>query len=436
MAQKWSARGLLEKIFGSRPNKQAIDGAGKLFEALTAYSPRFTTWGGELYESELVRSAIDARARHISKLMVTFQGTAKPKLRTQVKVAPNEFMTWPQFLYRTSTILDMENTCFIIPMEDGFGDAMGYFPILPSRCELVEVDGEIWARYQFSNGQFGALPLDEVGVLTKFQFKDDFFGESNRALTSTMKLIDMQNQGIEQGIKNSATFRFMARLSNFSKPEDLAKERRRFNQENLQDESGGVLLWPNTYADIKELKSTPFVVDAEQMKLIQTNVYNYFGVNEDVLQNKAYGDSWSAFFDGAIEPFAVQLSDVMSRMTFSGRERATGNGVYFTANRLQYASTTEKLNVSAQMADRGIMSRNEIREIWGLPPIDGGDIFLVRGEYKDPDNMDNTGNAASDSDTLMDVTKITESSTKTNTSAGTSTGGNTSAGAGAEEAGA
>lgn len=33
------------------------------------------------------------------------------------------------------------------------------------------------------------------------------------------------------------------------------------------------------------------------------------------------------------------------------------------------------------MADRGIMTRNEIREIWNLPPIEGGDKATIRGEY-------------------------------------------------------
>ncbi len=27
------------------------------------------------------------------------------------------------------------------------------------------------------------------------------------------------------------------------------------------------------------------------------------------------------------------------------------------------------------------MSRNEVREIWQLPPIEGGDDYIIRGEY-------------------------------------------------------
>ena len=112
-------------------------------------------------------------------------------------------------------------------------------------------------------------------------------------------------------------------------------------------------------------------------------MYNYFGVNEEVLQNKEFGDAWSAFYEGAVEPFAIQFSECVTNMLFSPREQAAGARIMATANRLQYMSNSEKLAVSAQMADRGIMCRDEIREIWNLPPLpDGqGRAYTIRGEY-------------------------------------------------------
>lgn len=382
--------GLLESIFGKRPKavENQIDG---FFKTLTAYSPVFTTWGGKLYESELIRAAIDSGARHASKLVLDIQGTANPKLRTRIKAGPNAWMTYSQFLYRLFTILEMQNNAFIVPVLDAQGEEiMGYFPVLPSRAALIDVDGEPWFEYAFSNGQKGYIEMARVGILTRFQYEDDVFGSDNKALSPTMDLITMQQQGIKEGIKNGATFRFMARMNNFLSPKDMAKERERFNESNLRGESGGILLFPNTYADPKQIEQKPYVVDADQMKLIQENVFNYFGTNMDVIQNKAVGDKWAAYYDGKLEPFGVQVAQAMTRMSFSGREIANGNQVTVTANKLQYASTQEKLNVSSQMADRGIMTRNEIREIWGLPAVEGGDQFLVRGEYKDPDKDEET----------------------------------------------
>lgn len=373
--------GLFDKIF-KRPNGTGTPEG--FFKTLTAYTPVFTTWGGQIYESELVRAAINARAVHISKLTVQVLGSAKPKLQTKLKAGPNEWQTWGQFLYRLSTILDVNNTAFLVPVLNDYLEISGIYPVLPTMCEIVQYGGEPWLRYQFSTGQYASVEMRYCGILTKYQYTDDFFGESNAALTPTMELINIQNQGIQEGVKSAATFRFMARLNNFSKPEDLAKERERFNRENLQNgDGGGLLLFPNTYSEVQQIKSSPFVVDAEQMKSIKENVYDYFGVNSDVLQNKAYGDAWSAFYEGAIEPLAIQFSDVTSKMLFTERERAAGAGIMATANRLQYMSNTEKLNVSAQMADRGIMNRDEIREIWNLPPLPNGQgqAYTIRGEY-------------------------------------------------------
>ena len=371
--------GLFDKIF-KRPKTPVFDGFWKTF---SAYTPTFTSFEGGIYESELVRAVINARATHISKLSVVTQGAAQPKLQTRLKNGPNEWQTWGQYLYRLSTILDVHNTAFIVPVEGIYGETIGFYPLLPTRCELMSVQGEPWLRYQFSDGSRAAIELSRCGIMTKFQYADDFFGEDNNALTPTMDLISIQNQGITEGVKNAATYRFMARVNNFSKITDLANERKRFTRENLQSDGGGILLFPNTYSDIKQIEAKPFVVDAEQMAAIKNNVFGYFGINEDVLQNKAYGDTWNAFYEGAIEPFAIQFSDVHTKMAFSERERASGSFIMATANRLQYMSNADKLNVSSQMADRGIMNRDEIREIWNLPPLPNGEgqAYTIRGEY-------------------------------------------------------
>ena len=372
--------GLFDKIF-KRPAPQGQPQG--FFKTLTAYTPVFTTWGGQIYESELVRAAINARATHISKLKVQVQGSAKPKLQTKLRTGPNEWQTWGQFLYRLSTILDVNNTAFIVPVMDDYLEVSGIFPVLPTQCQIMQYNGEPWLRYQFQAGQFASIEMRYCGIMTKFQYEDDFFGSDNAALRPTMELITIQNQGIGEAVKSAATFRFLARLTNFSKPEDLAKERQRFTKENLQAGDGGVLLFPNTYSDIQQIKSSPFVVDAEQMKLIQTNVYNYFGVNEDVLQNKAFGDAWAAFYEGAVEQFSIQFSDVATKMLFTERERASGSLLMATANRLQYMSNADKISYAKEMGDRGFIMIDEVREVFNLPPLpnDQGKRLPIRGEY-------------------------------------------------------
>ena len=378
--------GLFDFIFKKKEVDIAYHNDG-YFKTLTAYQPHFSTWGGELYESALVRSAIDARARHISKLKVEIQGAAKPTLQTKLRLKPNNWQTWSQFLYRASTILDMHNTVVIVPVYDELMNPVGYYPVLPRKCEIVEYNNIPLLRYEFSDGQKATTYLEECAILTKFQYKSDFFGETNSALDPTMKMIHMDNQAVEEAVKSGARYSFIAKVGNFTKVSDLEKERSRFNESAFRaDTGGGILLFPNTYTDIRQIDQNPYTVPEAELNEIRTNVYNYFAVNEDVLQSKAFGDSWSAFYESVIEPFAIQFSETMSQAMFSDKERAMGSLLMATSNRLQYMTTKEKLDVSAQMADRGILSFNEIRDIWNLPPIEGGDRRIIRGEYYNADD--------------------------------------------------
>ncbi len=389
---------LFDKIFRpseAKKSEDAIREARAWFQTLSAYTPVFTNWGGMIYESEIVRAAIDARARHISKLKVETFGTANPSLQSKLAQGPNQWQTWSQFLYRVSTILDVHNTAFIVPVFDERMIITGVYPILPTMATLIEYNGEIWLRYQFVHGQTAAVELRKCAIMTKHQYRNDFFGDSNFPLRETMQLLHIQNQGIEEGVKNAATFRFMATLNNFSSAEDLAKERTRFTKANLATDAkgGGMLLFPNTYKDIKQIDVSPFTIDAAQSEQIRENVFNYFGVSEDVLQNKAKAEDLEAFFDGAIEPFSIQFSEAASKMLFSERERAQGSGLIANANRLQYMSTSQKVQMTKELGDRGAILIDEIRELFNMAPLpDGaGQVAPIRGEYKATDELTEGG---------------------------------------------
>ena len=54
-----------------------------------------------------------------------------------------------------------------------------------------------------------------------------------------------------------------------------------------------------------------------------------------------------------------------------------------TANRLQYASLSQRIEMARELGDRGMIMRDEIRELFNLAPLpDGiGQTAPVRGEY-------------------------------------------------------
>lgn len=374
--------GLINWLFGTEEPKPARTATE--YRLLNDRSSLHVDWYTNIYDNALVRSAIEAKARHISKLKVEMQGSAQPKLKNRLKHNPNSWQTWSQFLARCSTILDCTNNLFIVPVRDSRTmETIGIFPILPTNVSLVEDKrGRLWIKYKFVDGKDGAVEFDKCAYLVKHQYKNDFFGDSNHALKPTMDLIAVQESAIKSAVQNSNNYRFLASVTNFVDPEDLAEERKRFTEYNLKGENtDGLLLFPKTYDNIKEVSNKQYTVDAEQAKLIRENVFDYIGINEDVIQGKATSEQLDAFFNLAIEPFAIALSEALSRMLYTDEERSYGNHVYVNANRLQYMSISEKVNMAQQLGDRGAFTINEIRELFNYPPIPDGDVAFIRGEY-------------------------------------------------------
>lgn len=357
------------------------------FKEYTAYSPNFTTYQGGLYEMDLTRSAIHAIAINASKANPIVVGNVYKNLTSILQNNPNQYMTTQQFLYKVFTILTAENNCYIIPIyEDrSAGKIIGLYPITSKGCKIVSVDGTLMLNYRINSLKTTMLsiPYDEVGHLKNHFYENDFNGNSNSALSSTMELINTQNQGIINGVKQSAMIRFMMKFSNvIASPEKYRKERDELKSVNLNSENnGGIFMYDGKYSDAKQIDSKPFIVDAEQSAYIKNNIYNYFGVNEKILQNSFNEDEWNAFYEGKLEPDLIQLSQVISKMLFDDKQLANGSKVFFESSRMQYASNTTKLNIVTQLFDRGFITHNQGLQIFNLPPVEDGDKTWIRREY-------------------------------------------------------
>ena len=388
--------GIFETIF-KRPKKTENTAAAAYFTTLSGYPPAYTTYEGGLYEMALTRAAIHARANLASKLKPEISGTARKSLESVLQYRPNPYMDTTKFLYRVSTILDTNNTAFIVPVEDEAGMLVGYYPVVPQIAEIVDKGGVPYVRYTFGNGKRKAIELGRVGILTKYAYRNDFFGESNNVLKPTLQLMHAQDQGQLTAIRNSAVVRYIARLGTILKDADVDKIREEFAEKNLNPDTNqsGLIVQDGKIAELTPVKSEQYTINADQMRIIQDNVYQYFGVNSAILENNYTEDQWNAFYEGAIEPFAVQLSLVMTNMTFTPREVAFGNEIMFTANRLQYASNSTKRTLIYNLLNCGVMTRNEAREILNMPPIEGpdGDKYYMRRDYAEVGSVSGLGGA-------------------------------------------
>lgn len=287
--------GLFEKLFPRKVSEAAVY---TYFKTLGGYTPVYTSFDGGVYEMALTRACIHTFATHVSKLRPVVSGPGSTRLDRALTYRPNPWMDTKKYLYRLATIYKTENTAFIVPV---YTDELmlrleGFYPVLPSEVAIVERAGVPYVRFRFPNAGTAAVELDRTGILSQMQYRDDFFGEDNRALHPTLELVNAQNQSIVNGVKASASVRFLAKLAQTLKPAAINEERDRLVRDNLDPaNAGGVMMFDAKYADVKEITTKPYIVDDKQSAMIRESVFDYFGMNDAILQSKYTPDEWAAY---------------------------------------------------------------------------------------------------------------------------------------------
>lgn len=370
--------GLIEKLFPKAAVSRSTSG---FFKTLNAYQPMFTSFNAGLYEAELCRSAIHTFATHCSKLMPEAQGPGAKRLNAILQYQPNPYMDTTKFLYKLATILETDTTAFITPIMDR-DMLVGFYPIKPSMATIRELNGVPYITYNFQTGDEVTLELSSVGIVNKFFYSSEFFGEGNAALNTTLQLINTQNTGITEAIKKSATVRFLAQMAGSFKAAEMDEARKGFTQDNLSAENnGGVMVYDEKFIEVKAIDSRPYFVPEGQAKMIRENVNNYFGTSMEIIQNTWTDEQINAYYEGKVEPFAMQVGLVLTNMIYNQAQKANGNKVVVTANRLDYLNPNTKLSIVTQLFDRGMMTRNTGLGIFQMPKVDDGDDYFIRGEY-------------------------------------------------------
>ena len=373
-------RSMFDAVF-NRPKVQAIE---SYFQTFTAYQPVFTTWQGGIYEAELTRSIIESGADHASKLKPEILGSAKPVATRALAHQPNPWQTTPQFIKRIWTMLEVNDTALIVPMFAADGAThVGYYPVLPSRCTACEIGGSLWLQLDFPTGEQALVEWERVGVMTRHQYESDLFGDGTNVLSQTLELMHAQGEAEQAAIKQGAAVRFIGKLSQNRNKEDTETARKDFNAQLSPDNAGGIAVFDKMFSDVQQIEPQSYTVDAEQMERIEKAAYRFFGTNEDVVMNRADEDTYNAFYEGKVETFAVQLGFVLTAMTFTANEIAHGNEIMLSANRLEFASNTTKLQVATALFDRGIWCGNQVADVFQSAHYDGGDRHVIRGEYID-----------------------------------------------------
>lgn len=376
--------GIVSGIVGKFKNKNEVQ---TRFEMVTDRGNGFYGWNGKIYHSDIVRACISPTAKAISKTVPKHirEGTQNLETNPQPYIKyllqdPNPYMTIGQMLEKIIIQLELNNNAFIYINRDEDGYPNALYPVQSDSCEVkFDNKGLIYLRFYMRNGKTVTYAYADIIHLRQDYNGNDIFGESKaRALKPLMEIVNTTDQGIVKAIKNSAIIRWLLKFTVNLKPEDIKKQTEDFAEKFLSTSAKGTgVAGVDAKTDAIQISPNDYVPNAAQMDRTTVRIYNLFGTNEKIVQNKFNEDEWNAYYEGKIEPILIQLSQSFTNKLFSKRERSFGNSIVFEGTSLEYASMSTKLNL-VQFVDRGIMNPNEVRNIMNLPPIDSGYDYLRR----------------------------------------------------------
>lgn len=353
---------------------------------MMSVSGGFFSFGGDLYASDLVQSAIRPYTRHVGKLIAKhFRGrdvNPDPTIRFLLE-EPNSMMTMQKLIERTVWCLKLNGNAFIY-IQQQHGMITGLFPLSPVAVDaLGDKQDEIYLKFHFANGKSQVIPYTHIIHLRENFNEHDLFGDNPAvALLEVMETICITEQGIKHAIKNSTLIRWLLRISNSIRPEDVEKKTREVKEKFLSPDSdfGGIVGLDTKY-DLQQVKNENqlYIPDNHVQNTFIERVHNFFGVNKKIIQNTFNEEEFSSWFESEIQPIATELSDEFTRKIFSKRERSFGNKIVFDTANLIFASNRTKLGL-VSLLDRGVLSINEFRDILNFEPL-AEDKFIIRREY-------------------------------------------------------
>lgn len=370
-------RNLFNMFFGNKKQTQPI--TQTQLQLLNNYDAQFTTLSNNTYDSKVARQCIDRIATHCAKLIPkhiqdNISNNIKGDINFLLSNQPNPIMTKFDFIYKTISMLYTDSNAFIYIAKDKEGFITGFYPVLAQNYNLLQdASGKIYLQFKFINGQIYTIPYLELIHLRLFYNKNDIFGSGNGVLKTDIDTAHTASEGIKNAIKTSNKLRGILQFTNaMLKEKDVKASRDRFVKDfisNLDDDTGIAGL--DGKAEYKEINMKPITLDREQLEQVNYNIFDYYGISEKIVKNNFNSVEWNAFFEGVIEPRAIQLSDAFTNKIFSYKARKDGHKIVFTANRLQYASLDSKINLIKVAGAYGLLTKDDGREILDMPPLGG-----------------------------------------------------------------
>lgn len=389
-------RNLIDTIFNVKPTQ--ID-SNKYTNAqlINSYTNFITNYNAEIYNDLSVRSCVDTIARHVAKLKPVHiiqdengRNAQKSSINSLLANRPNIYMSTSDFLYKIASQLLYYGNAFVYIQKDNKQNINGFYPIDFTSCELKEYDNNLYLKFNFNNAKNIVIPYTDIIHIRRNYSTHDLLGQdAYKPLLETLTNLSKSRQSISNKVENGGKISGILKLSGMVSQSEWKTKAELFADwfKSSTSKSGGVATIDST-ADFIPVSTKAESAEEAQLKYLQSEVYSYFGINEAIVNGSYNETEWQAFYESIIEGIKIQLSQEFTAKVFTDSERKYGNIIDFNSNRLTYASTTNKVNMVKELGALGLLTTNEARELFDLPPVEDGDKRLVSLNYINADKAD------------------------------------------------
>lgn len=374
-------RNLLQKIFSKHKTNEVLT---KL-QLLNGDDVVYTSVVGNEFNQKVARQCIDRIATQVALLEPQhIKGSLSKQMDSQVgfllENRPNPIMNTYDFLYKITANLYTQKNAFVFIDRDKLGIVRGFYPVTAVSEDLyINANDELFVNFRFLNGKTYMLPYLDLIHLRMFYNENDIFGTLDKILYTDLETAHISSEGIKNAIKTSTTLKGILKFTNaMLKNKDIQEARDAFVNDyiNLENKSGIASL--DGKADFQAIDMKPITLDADQLKAVNYNIYDYYGISENIVKNDFNTNEWNAFYEGCIKPRARQMQLEFTNKIFNRKGIKEGNKIIFSTNLLTYATLDSKVNLIKNASAYGFIKTDEAREILGLAKLGGaeGDRIL------------------------------------------------------------
>lgn len=379
-------RNLLSTIFGDTKPPINLENA----QLINSFNSLITNYNSEIYNDLTVRSCVDTIARHVSKLKPVHiikdedgRHLQSTTINSLLNSRPNIYMSTADFLYKVTSQLLYYGNAFIFLQKDTQNNIIGFYPIDFATCELKEVNNALYLKFNFYTGKTIAVPYTDIIHIRRNFSSHDFLGQdAYQPLQETLSNLFKARRSISNKVENSGKISGVLKIKGNVGQENWITQAKTFakNFMSFSNDTGGIAAVDSS-TDFVPITNKVESAEDTQLKYLQSEVYSYFGLTEAIVSGNYTETEWQAFYESIIESIKIQLSQEFTAKVFTDQERKYGNLIDFNSNRLTYASTANKVSMVKELGALGLLTTNEARELFDLPPVEDGDKRLVSLNY-------------------------------------------------------